>query len=175
MSLIIFKHSSNDLKTTDGQTVSQLSNLRWMPHSFRIDFGPAMKIGSSRRFKRYPTTYMWVSSWLPFTMDWGLSWFILIHSKGMLTWNSHIGCWVSLESSWWAHFNGRAKTYADWIWYLSKIGELWPLISPLHIADRKKDSILGWISVVYKEFKELNPWYTFWKEMFHVTRDKLLE
>ena len=104
---------------------SQLSNLRWMPNSVRIGFGPAMKMGSSRRFKRYPTTYMWVSSWLPFTMDEGLSWFILIHSKGMRTWNSHIDCGVLLESSWWAHFHGRVKTFADWVWYLSKIGELW--------------------------------------------------
>ena len=88
-----------------------------------------MKTGSSRRFKWYPTTYKWVSSWLPFTMDEGLSWFILIHSKGMPTWNSHIGCGVSLESSWWAHFHGRVKTYADWVWYLSKIGELWPVNS----------------------------------------------
>ena len=30
---------------------------------------PQWKLGSSRRFKRYPTTYMWVSSWLPFTVD----------------------------------------------------------------------------------------------------------
>ena len=105
--------------------VTQLSNLWRIPNSVRIGFDPAMKMGSSRRFKRYPTTYMWVSSWLPFTMDEGLSWFILIHSKGMPTWNSHIGCGVSLESSWWAHFHGRVKTYADWVWYLSKIGELW--------------------------------------------------
>ena len=67
---------------------SQLSNRRRMPNSVRIGFGPAMKMGSSRRFKQYPTTYMWVSSWLPFTMDYGLSWFILIHSKGKPTWNS---------------------------------------------------------------------------------------
>ena len=37
----------------------------------------------------------------------------------------HTGCWVSFESSWWARFHGRAKTYADWVWYSSKIGELW--------------------------------------------------
>ena len=48
---------------------AQLSNLWWMPNSVRIGFGPAMKTGSSRRFKRNPTTYMWVSSWLPFTVD----------------------------------------------------------------------------------------------------------
>ena len=42
----------------------------------------------------------------------------------MPTWNSHIGCGVLLESSWWVHFHGRAKTYADWVWDLSKIGEL---------------------------------------------------
>ena len=47
----------------------QLSNLWWMPNSVRMGFGTAMRTGSSRRFKRYPTTYMWVSSWLPFTVD----------------------------------------------------------------------------------------------------------
>ena len=83
-----------------------------------------MKMATSGWFKWYPTTYIWVSSRLPFTMDEGLSWFILIHSKGMPTWNSHIGCGVSLELSWWAHFHGRVKTCADWVWYLSKIGEL---------------------------------------------------
>ena len=53
-----------------------------MPNSVSIGFGTAMITGSSRRFKRYPTTYMWVSSWLSFTVDKGLSWFILILSKG---------------------------------------------------------------------------------------------
>ena len=48
----------------------------------------------------------------------------LIHSKGKSTWNSHIGCGVSFEAAWWAHFHSRAKTYADWLWYSSKIGEL---------------------------------------------------
>ena len=48
---------------------SQLSNLWRIPNSVRKGFGPAMKMGSSRRFKRYPTTYMWVSSRLPFTVD----------------------------------------------------------------------------------------------------------
>ena len=50
--------------------------------------------------------------------------------KGMSTWNSHIGCGVSFESSWWALFHGRAKTYADWVWHSSKIGELWALFFP---------------------------------------------
>ena len=53
----------------DTITVTQLSNLWWVPNSVSIGFGPAMKTGSSRRFKRYPTTYMWVSSQLPFTVD----------------------------------------------------------------------------------------------------------
>ena len=106
-----------------------------MPNSVGIGFGPAMKTGSSRQFKQYPTTYMWVSNRLPFThtvkpthlfqntthrlpkfprthrgdilplvvvakkhfaqilatvrallyaftVDYGLSWFILIHIKG---------------------------------------------------------------------------------------------
>ena len=48
---------------------AQLSNLWRTSNSVRKGFGPAMKTGSSRRFKRYPTTYMWVSSWLPFTVD----------------------------------------------------------------------------------------------------------
>ena len=44
--------------------------------------------------------------------------------KGKSTWHSHVGCGVSFELSWWARFHGRAKTYADWVWYSSKIGEL---------------------------------------------------
>ena len=48
---------------------TQLSNLWRIPNSVRIGFGPAMKMGSSRRFKRYPTTYMWVSSQLLFPVD----------------------------------------------------------------------------------------------------------
>ena len=48
---------------------TQLSNLWWMPNSVSKCFGTAMRTGSSRRFKRYPTTYMWVSSWFPFTVD----------------------------------------------------------------------------------------------------------
>ena len=47
----------------------KLSNLWWMPNSLSNGFDTAMKTGSSRRFKRYPTTYRWVSSWLPFTVD----------------------------------------------------------------------------------------------------------
>ena len=45
------------------------SNLRWMPNSDIKGFDTAMKTGSSIQVKRYPTTYMWVSSWFPFTMD----------------------------------------------------------------------------------------------------------
>ena len=48
---------------------SQLSNLWWMPNSVSKGFDTAMRTGSSRRFKRYPTTYMWVLSWLPFTVE----------------------------------------------------------------------------------------------------------
>ena len=48
---------------------SQLSNIWWMPNSVSKGFDTAMRTGSSRRFKRHPTTYMWVSSWLPFTVD----------------------------------------------------------------------------------------------------------
>ena len=98
-----------------------------MPNSVSKGFDTAMKTGSSRRFKRYPTTYMWVSSWLPFTVDWGLSWFILILSKGKLTWHSPIGCGVSFESSCLARFHGSAKTHAYWVWYSLQIGELCPV------------------------------------------------
>ena len=48
---------------------TQLSNLWWMPYSVCMGFGTAVKTGSSRRFKWYPTTYMWVSSWAPITVD----------------------------------------------------------------------------------------------------------
>ena len=41
---------------------SQLSNLWWMPNSVSIGFGTAMRTRSSRRFKRCPTTHMWVVS-----------------------------------------------------------------------------------------------------------------
>ena len=49
---------------------TQLSNHWWIPNSVRIGSDPAMKTGSSRRFKRYPTTCRWVSSQIPFTEDW---------------------------------------------------------------------------------------------------------
>ena len=37
--------------------VTQLSNLWWIPNSVSKGFDTTMKTGSSRRFKRYPTTY----------------------------------------------------------------------------------------------------------------------
>ena len=40
------------------------------------------------------------------------------------SWNSHLDCGVLFESFLWARFHDRAKTYADWVWYSSKIGEL---------------------------------------------------
>ena len=51
------------------ETLTQLSNLWWMWNSVSKGFDTNMKTGSSRWFKRYPTTYMWVSSWHPFTVD----------------------------------------------------------------------------------------------------------
>ena len=45
------------------------SPLWWMQNSVCMGFDTAMKTGSSRWLKQYPTTYMWVSSWLPFTVD----------------------------------------------------------------------------------------------------------
>ena len=85
---------SHSTPIKSAQSMTQLSNLWWMPSSDNIGFG---QTGSSRQFKRYPTTFMWVLSWLPFTVDLGLFWFILIHSKGKPTWNSDIGCGVSFE------------------------------------------------------------------------------
>ena len=51
------------------EKVTQLSNLWWMPNSINKGFHTLMKTGSSRRFKRSPKTYRWVSSWPPFTVD----------------------------------------------------------------------------------------------------------
>ena len=53
-------HGNLILMNTGG--VAQLSNLWWIPNSVSKGFDTAMKTGSSRRFKRYPTTYNWVSS-----------------------------------------------------------------------------------------------------------------
>ena len=50
-------------------TTSQLSNIWWMPNSVSKGFDTAMRTGSSRRFKRYPTTYRWLSSQPPFNLD----------------------------------------------------------------------------------------------------------
>ena len=74
--------TSSDIRTripgTDGawralyqlcKRTTQLSNLRWMPNTVSKGFDNAMKTGSSRRFKQYPTTYRGVSSWLPFSVD----------------------------------------------------------------------------------------------------------
>ena len=51
------------------KSFTQLSNLWWMPNSVSKGFDTAMKMGSTRRFKQYPTTYRRVSSHLPFTED----------------------------------------------------------------------------------------------------------
>ena len=95
----------------------QLSNLWWLPNSVSKGFGTAIKTVSLRRVKRYPTTYRWVSSQLPFTEDQGLSRFIIILSKGKSTLHSHIDCEVSFELSWWDRFHGNAKTFAYWVWH----------------------------------------------------------
>ena len=59
----VFFFRENSLHT------SQLSNLWWIPNSVSMGFGTAIKTGSSRGFKRNPTTYRRVSSQLPFTED----------------------------------------------------------------------------------------------------------
>ena len=101
------------------ESSSQLSNLWWMPNSVCMGFDIAMRTGSSKRFKRYPTTYIWVSSQLPFTKDYDKLGWASIHSKGNPTGNSHIGCGESFESSWWARFHSSTKTHANWVWHLS--------------------------------------------------------
>ena len=58
--------STGSVQSSPGNTTL---HLYWMPNSVSIGFGTAIKTGSSRRFKRYPTTYGWVSSQLPFTAD----------------------------------------------------------------------------------------------------------
>ena len=50
-------------------SLSQLSDLWWMLNSVCLGFGTIMRTGSSRWFKLHPTTCMWVSSWLLFTVD----------------------------------------------------------------------------------------------------------
>ena len=105
-----------------GHRGPQISNLWWMLSSVSIVFDPAMKMGSSRRFKRYSTTYVvWEFRFdlpFPWIKDYP-GWFIL-DSKGNPP---------SFEFSWWARFHGRVETYADWVWYSSKIWELWDIIS----------------------------------------------
>ena len=41
------------------------------------------------------------------------------HSKVKTTWNSHIGCGVLFESSWWARSHSSVKTFAYWVWHSS--------------------------------------------------------
>ena len=65
----IWTHTAMAYKSFIKQINPQLSNLWWIPNSVSKGFDAAMKTGSSRRFKPYPTTYRWVSSWLPFTVD----------------------------------------------------------------------------------------------------------
>ena len=91
----------------------QLSNLWWMQNSVCMGSGTAMKRAHQDDSNDTPTTYMWVSSHLPFTVNWDIPG-SLIHSKGKPTWNSHVSCGIS---SWWARYWDRGKTYADWVWH----------------------------------------------------------
>ena len=52
------------LREEKGDTTLQCMR---MPNTVSKGFDTAMKMGSSRRFKLYPTTYIWVSSQIPFT------------------------------------------------------------------------------------------------------------
>ena len=99
----------------------------WMPKSVSKGFSPAIGPGSSRRFKIYPiTTYMQVSSRLPFTEDTSnvvkLEWALCVRELNQ-TWCSWIGCGVLLESSRYPRTYGRANTSADWLWHSPHIFE----------------------------------------------------
>ena len=92
-----------------------------------------------------------MSSQLPFTVDQGLSWFILIHSKGKLTWNSPIGCGVSFESSWWERFHSHVETFAYWVWHSSLIGECvrqsyWLKIQTWEMKDTFVEFVVAYVS-----------------------------
>ena len=62
--------------------------------------------------------------------------FILILSKGKLTWPSTIGCGVSFELSWWARFHGCVKTSAHWVCafiiYCRVVGSFWLTVEECH-------------------------------------------
>ena len=59
-----------DFETTPVKHLgSKLSILWWLSNSVSYGFDTAMKTGSWRQFKRYPTTCIWVSSYLSFTVD----------------------------------------------------------------------------------------------------------
>ena len=76
----------------------------YAPHC-RQRFWPFYKNSNGLLNKAIPMTHhnqVWVSSRRTYSVDEGVYWFILIQSKGNLTWSSQIGCGVSLESSWWA-------------------------------------------------------------------------
>ena len=52
-------------------------------------FWPWLETGSSRGFQHCPATYLWVSSRVPFTVDYGYIWISLTpHSAGNSTWNT---------------------------------------------------------------------------------------
>ena len=48
-----------------------------------------------------------------------------MYSKRKSTWHSLLGCKALFESSCWACSHSSVKTFADWVWYSSWIGELW--------------------------------------------------
>ena len=93
-----------------------------------------------------------------------VSWFILIHCKGKLTWHSPIGCGVSFELSWWASFHGSASWLSlayiiDWravcctkkgfllphslLWRRKFLSECHQTVSP-HGSFRCSLAIRGW-------------------------------
>ena len=97
--------------------LTQLSNLRWMPNSISKGFDTAQR---AHQDDSNDTPQPICECQVHFPLQWiKASWFILILSKGKVTWHSPIGCGVSFESSWWAYFHGTVKICDYWVWHSS--------------------------------------------------------
>ena len=93
--------------------LSALSNLWWMPDSGSIGFRTATRTGWSRKYQR-PSVKCQLQ--FGFTVDIGLSSFILTNYKGKLTWNSPMEPWHVFRIVLMSPFFGTVtKTFADWV------------------------------------------------------------
>ena len=101
-------------------------------------------------FSWYLTTYLWVSNWLPFALNLGLSWFILILREGSWLVAIHkIGCEASMgpfskplptcffihhrwESNvWFKSGNVHTTTTTKKIAWQKQRGSLWKVVFPI--------------------------------------------